>query len=374
MALYLQMDGVDDKITLPSMTYKDILIDMELQEQSYSTKKDFANYGGTGGTTAQFYRQTNGTDTHNVKEFQLNGATATKGTIVVPYNQKVLFRLVGWIDYTGPGTIFAHPTNINYNLKGKIYNIKVYNNAGALVAHYDMSTGTVQDQSGNGYHATLTGGTWADDGTGGGDAGTTGSVSYSTKNVIYRTATNNYDFKQSVYKVEQTTPSLKQLIYKATQNHSDLKQTLYKNNAAAFDTLQNLYNDSLIFKADYQLKQVINRSVSSTYALRQEMYKVITGYIDLKQKIILVDSFRADTKQIVTNHIQTQIMTLQAIYEHKEITNDVLISILVDYQEFKSIVEFLLNITTSVDRNLSITTKKNESIEITQRKNFNLNI
>jgi hypothetical protein len=58
-------------------------------------------------------------------------------------------------------TIFARD-NLSSYMKGIIYDIKFYNGE-TVVAHYDMRTGTVQDQSGNGNHATLVGGQFVDE-------------------------------------------------------------------------------------------------------------------------------------------------------------------------------------------------------------------
>lgn len=57
--------------------------------------------------------------------------------------------------------IFSANNELSFG-KGRLYAVTI-KNAGVIVGQYDMSTGTVQDQSGNGRHATLTGGTWADD-------------------------------------------------------------------------------------------------------------------------------------------------------------------------------------------------------------------
>jgi hypothetical protein len=69
-------------------------------------------------------------------------------------------------------TVFAKNDSTT-PLGGKLFNVKVYNGE-TLVAHYDMAKGSVQDQSGNGNHATLTGGTWLEDAPSGSviDAGT----------------------------------------------------------------------------------------------------------------------------------------------------------------------------------------------------------
>lgn len=189
MALYLQMDGVDDYIKLPSMTLTKIVADVLVVRRTDKTRFLWDFRTGIGFSYMQ--QLTNGTDTKGTGSYDVNGTAnaaipnGTRCTITHTFSSG-----------TDDGNIFSDQNGAN-NLQGNIYSIKIYNGT-TLQASYDMTTGTVQDQSGNGRHATLTGGTWLDDGTGGGTPttqdGTTSLVGYgtvSTTGNILKQATAN---------------------------------------------------------------------------------------------------------------------------------------------------------------------------------------
>jgi hypothetical protein len=166
MALYLQTDGVDDNLKTPSISFTKIVMDA-LIEHKTATAQMYVDYRPGIGFT-NFLRATTDKDQFpGINSVKIDGVSKTNDTQFIPSNTRFIAELEDSLG-TGAITIFAH-NNGSQCTKGKIYDIKFYNGA-TLVAHYDMTTGTVQDQSGNGRHATLTGGTWLDDGTGGGTA------------------------------------------------------------------------------------------------------------------------------------------------------------------------------------------------------------
>ena len=147
MTLYLQ----NGWIMLPSMTINRIEVDCIMNPPS-------VGYGSLADarTSSSYYSEFNaGT---------LVGSFTTSG-IVKGSRTTAILTTTSNVLYTSKTSIFANRTGAAI-MPGRIYSIKTYNGA-TLVASYDMNTGTAQDISGNGYHATVTGGTWVDDGTGG---------------------------------------------------------------------------------------------------------------------------------------------------------------------------------------------------------------
>jgi hypothetical protein len=147
MALYLQMNGVNDITVSNSIAYNKVVMDVLVNAPGDTTLRYLVDSlsRGSGG-----YMRYNGTWANNMSATGLVFGTRTTvtGQIATPYT--------GWIQFFKSGAGFS----------GNVYDIKLYNGT-TLVGWYDMSTGNVQDQSGNGNHATLTGGTWLDDGVGG---------------------------------------------------------------------------------------------------------------------------------------------------------------------------------------------------------------
>lgn len=168
MALYLQMDGVDDLFKTPSgIPVKKVVANIQLdniQPKATPTLLDSRNAGylaswdpvkkEVGFVTPGSTVLINGVSTITLP-------MDTKFELTDTYNSQITTDANGlrvFADRAGASASFT---------KGRIYNVKMYDSSSNLVAYYDMTTGTVQDQSGNGYHATLTGGTWLDDGVGG---------------------------------------------------------------------------------------------------------------------------------------------------------------------------------------------------------------
>jgi hypothetical protein len=159
MTIYLQLNGTTDYIQLPSMTLDRIVIDFKpgslTKANEYILGDNRSGYIRNNGTTGN--------------EEKLNYSFTVGGVASTGSNNLVLPNTRCTLDATRSSTtpsvkIGSDVSGLN-NLNGAFYDIKVYS-SGAIVAHYDLSNGTVQDISGNGRHATLTGGTWVDDGGG----------------------------------------------------------------------------------------------------------------------------------------------------------------------------------------------------------------
>jgi hypothetical protein len=155
MTTYLSMNGTSDYLQLPTMTMKKFVIDAywELPATNYHMLLDTR----VGEVNGYVYAMADGSTISAGATFSLSPA------ITFNTRQTVTFNAINNIDgngnFTDNPTIFANNTG-GENYKGKIYSIKCYNASNVLIANYDMTTGTVQDQTGNGNHATLTGGTW----------------------------------------------------------------------------------------------------------------------------------------------------------------------------------------------------------------------
>jgi hypothetical protein len=365
MALYLQMDGVDDRLSIPStVSFKDSTefeVDFRI-----TLREDWHQIVNFGGKTINFSSNTTNIAIHaDFQDVFVDEVKVTSGTPFLTVGQRHTMRgvLKSGIS-TGTSGIHVFNNSVAQYLQGAVYFVKIYQN-GVLKSHIDMSSGNVNDISGNGNHATLTGGTWLDDGTGGGDAGTEVSTSYLTKNVIYRTSSNNYDSKQHLYQSLISDVITKQSLYKTDSLVANTKQSIFKTSTNFYDTLIDIYNTSVTKIDKFSLKVQIYKQESNNYSLIQRLFKEVAEVkATVHNHIFAEGTSNLDTKQIVMKLHSVHHTLKQAFYESNQTDYDTLQQLLSDWNEYRQVVEFIL----------SITTKKNESIEITQRKNFNLNI
>jgi hypothetical protein len=167
MVKYLSMDGVDDNLAITTnISFNEVVIDFIPKQKTsgWSYILD-GRYGTMSAGYFAFNSQTTISKGENWGSYYNNGVlnqVPTKGT-------RTTLKIMTGSNavFTSKMRIFSISSGGMDFLSADVFNIKFLNN-GVVIAHYDMSTGTVQDQSGNGNHATLTGGTWMDDGTGGG--------------------------------------------------------------------------------------------------------------------------------------------------------------------------------------------------------------
>lgn len=160
MAYYLSMDGVDDYLTTPSMTYDEVVLDFSSDPTGWY-KYYFSTSAGN-----LFFNRDEGYELWTYESIaKYNGAdpVLVGGLFTLPTNTRGVMSIK---KDSGTGTIniFANQGNAA-NMRGILYRVTL-KLVGVTVAHYDMSTQTVQDQSGNGNHATLSGGTWVNDSAG----------------------------------------------------------------------------------------------------------------------------------------------------------------------------------------------------------------
>lgn len=158
---YLIMDGNNSYLQLPSLGFDEIIMDCLVANESLQTN----TYNGyhilidtRTGANEWVY---SGTASDGVslgwQGVYVNDQLITSYTQIPRDSRFVIKALIS--DTTDDVTIFSR-YNITGYAVGEIYNITMRLN-GTTVASYDMSTGTVEDQSGNENHATLYGGSWA---------------------------------------------------------------------------------------------------------------------------------------------------------------------------------------------------------------------
>ncbi|WP_424766309.1 hypothetical protein [Paenibacillus sp. sgz302251] len=171
MAYYLQMDGIDDSIKTPLLTFNKVEMDMDIPSGQVGNRTYFTANPNSVVDTQIIYTE-DGKDYTDFPAWDLyvNSSSTRQPDFypALPRNTRYTLRMVGTVHLNSGNPISAisyifSNHNIIQQLAGKIYNIKFFSN-NILVAHYDMTLGNVQDQSGNGNHAILTGGTWIDEG------------------------------------------------------------------------------------------------------------------------------------------------------------------------------------------------------------------
>lgn len=310
---YLSMDGVDDKISTPSMTVTEVILDVTLK-----TKGAFKKYWSIQGASDFF--QVNGSNAENwsagVSAVYKNGVAQTNSTNFMTVDTRATIRIVLTSAQTNINFI-ANNLGISGYLHCFVYNVKFYNGT-TLVAHYDMATGTVEDQSNNGNHATLTGGTWVD--TSGG-SGTSGSIAYATKQVINSTSSAAYATKQAFNVSGSVAYATKQQLSQVGSAAYATKQRLNVVGSIACATQQTITSGGIPSSIVYATKQIISQVSSSPYASNQYIYQVgVTAYAT-KQTIATNGSFSAATKQTINNPNSVVIATNQRLFSTSSIAH-----------------------------------------------------
>jgi hypothetical protein len=159
---YLQMDGVDDNLQTPSLTFDEVIMAIKTRQVNNSYYIDMR----TGSASSYLFRNTSGVDIMSggstfATGIYVNEVLQSNASVNIPFDTKYVLRLKSTVIATDDVSIFSHNGG-SFRVAGEIYNVKFLLN-GSLVAHYDMSKGNALDQSGNGNHATLTGGTFVEE-------------------------------------------------------------------------------------------------------------------------------------------------------------------------------------------------------------------
>jgi hypothetical protein len=373
MALYLQMDGVDDKLVAANMLYDEIVMDINTEYVSgtpyYFSSRLVTNgsYSSSTGAEADF--------TSAGVTRTLNGTTTTT---FFPRNQRIVTGFKMTTAVTHGVYIFARDNNSSYR-KGNIYDVKIYYQ-GVLKAHYDMTTGTVQDQSGNGNHATLTGGTWLDDG-GGGTGATINAV----------TANSNADTIAPVVTTQQqvSVPSV-------------IADTIADALSPSVGSFTNISVSAVIVSATADaispsVEAVLNIGIEATIAdVTADARAPFVGSSESSQITAVIASLTADviapsvytsqdsqidsviaelTADAMSPVIQTDAMITAIISDlHAAGIADTLRVIIGDLAQYNEVIRIVLNISRNQTSAISITRKQASTLGITQRKQSELNL
>jgi hypothetical protein len=382
MVKYLQMDGVDDKLQLPSMTFTEIRIDAVVTQAANAVNHYFLD--ARIGITA--YVIFSGTGAYSIAGFTVYENDVSKsGTSTVTTNVRTIYKFTR-VAATDDIMIFGRYTGTEL-LKGNIYDIKIYNGA-TMQAHYDMSTGTAQDQSGNGNHATLTGGTFVDDGTGGGDTGTDGSITldltqqiYNDSSVnlslsqqIYADISANLNLIQAIYKDTEAVLNLTQAIYQDLSSELNLRQEIYAEAESILNLIQEFYEDSQTYitlqliqqvykdsSAELSLTQAVYQDSEIGLPLRQEMYENKESNLNLTQNVYKDDMSVLTLSQSIYKDSFSTLNTVQQMYVDAEISLPLLIQIRDDLVNLIGIIRLVgkrvLNVPLQGKRELNVTLK-----------------
>lgn len=374
MVKYLQMDGVDDKLTISGTfgALTEFIATVKPRPQSW---EQYINFGGkqvnrSGSNTDQFHT--------DYQAIYVDGASVSTNTAFIKIDTKQVFRGVLKAGITTGTT----GTNVFWNggsayMEGDIYDIKLYNGT-TLVAHYDMSTGTVQDQSGNGYHATLTGGTWMDDGAGGTDPGTNGSTLFDVKQVIYQDSALTADTKQSLYADESLTTDLLQRIYSGGYVQADTEQSAYHDGATtldtsqviyeastlAFDMLQTYFEDGQTGATPFDMRIVYYADGSKSIDTKQTWYEESLSRYDMAQFIYETSSTVTDMRAVIYADGTIVADTKQALYTDGSFDADTLQQLLAEWSEYREVIRITLE----------ITQRQRNTLEIVQHQTIELNL
>ena len=310
---YFNLPGgaANSYIRVQSITFDEIILDFTARQVNGRYYLD----SRTGIANAYFLRNSSGTDLTSASSpfasgIYLNGTNISYNTVgIIPSNQRMTLRFVLAISGTDDVNIFSQNDNAN-GMAVDVFSIK-FLLGGVTKAFFDMSTGTLIDQSGNGVTLTSTGGTWLDDGTGG-STGTDGSATFDLKQSIYSDSSLNADTKLSLYSDSLTTLDTKQSLYQDSSLAVDSRQMLYSDSATSYDSKQILFNDSLtVFDT---LQDLIDNTLgSTTFDMRVTLYSESVTLFDTRQAWYTEGGFQADLQQMFVEPSQpiVGVITLQ---------------------------------------------------------------
>jgi hypothetical protein len=366
MTTFLKMNGNGDYIKIPNtITFSKIVADVKIRRRTDFNRVVWDFRSGIGFSYLQ--QQTNGTDSTGRGSVKINGVSSSNGTAFIPNDTRCTIEHDLGTTGADDGNIFSNNgVSANTFIDGDIFDIKLYNGT-TLVSHYDMTTGTVQDQSGNGKHATLTGGMWVDDGIGGG--GTDGSTAFDLKQVIYSDASVASDTKQIlyadasiqndmrnvIYQDGSTPHDLRQSLYEILSTVIDTKQAIYEDSATAFDMLQTYFEDGQIGATHFDMRIQLYADDSALFDSNQSWYEDGLSRFDLAQAIYEASQSHADMKLVIYADGSVGVDLLQRLYVDGSVDYDTLQQLLEEWSEYREVIQIVLNITQSQRMDMTIT-------------------
>lgn len=333
MAKYLYLDGVDDDLAIPSITIDYMEMEVFIPEQPPPVSGPLPiltiNYG-VGMGYGLYYNQGNPVGTgFDLDSFKID--------------ERCLIKT----NFTEVATSASYSIFNIYSIirtKGNIYSITLKLN-GTIVAHYDMSTGTVQDQSGNGRHATLTGGAWMDDG----ETPSEGefvqysyvslqsifsdrSISSGLKQRVFQQKSFPSSLRQSTFNIIDSTNDITQTIYARLEGNNSSIQQIYKRNDSIADTIQDIYVvrainydimqqyfERAVLTVDYNLALTICRYAEKHFDLRQMSTSDKRRYYAVRNQIFADVETSHDTSLRIYQNTRTDFATIQEIFNESVI-------------------------------------------------------
>jgi hypothetical protein len=418
MVLYLDMDGLDDYISVPpSFPWNTVEIDLKLT--SAANNSSFISII----TSSTYVRnKTGGIDEYSGEftSVYIDNVKVTNNTDFVPVGQRVKMKVIR--SQAGGVPVYVFRDQVTGEVvKGAIYTV-TFKYGSTIMAEYDTSTGTVYDQSGNGFDAVNSGGTYKED-TGGGEVSpeeTPVSANYSLKQIVTKGITSNYQarqeyykqilvesqtsqehydpqisnistrqqiikqmqedlaLRQNIFKVNQSSNDLRQMISKQVANefmlnqsvsrlvstNNSLRQVIYEHITEDISTLQQLFDEGIIMVEEYLLKIGIYKTVQNDYGLLQKINSMRTSYSTLQQVTTNNPIISIDTKQIITRAISMDISALQEMYESKTVDADMLQKIISDYKVYKQYIETTAKIVQAIETSAKVKTEINVDAKI----------
>ncbi|WP_307475356.1 hypothetical protein [Cytobacillus purgationiresistens] len=231
--------------------------------------------------------------------FFINGVNSTVYSSIsytnIPKDQKVTLRF-GANTFTDD-VYFLSSYLPHARSKGRLYKITYYN-AGKIVALFDFNTKSAIDQSGKGNHATLVGGTWLDDGTGGGElVGDDGMLTVDTRQILFADSFTQAETKQNSYLDGAISASTSQINY--------------EDSTYAFDTLQQLYNEGQIGSVPFDSLIITYANGATTYVTVQAIVDDAALPFDLSQRFFVIGERKSDFNVMIYKDALTVVDTLQ---------------------------------------------------------------
>lgn len=382
MTYYLQMDGVDDRLQVPPLTFNEIIIDFIVNHKTGVNQFYFD--ARTGGSFAYIQRNTSNVDnTGNVGLITayINNVMVSNNTAYVPTNQRSTLKGVFSSAVTDNVTFFNHNGGNFGPLEAKVYNIKLLNN-GVTLAHYDMTTQTVQDQSGNGNHATLTGGTWIDDGTGGGVTPTpievdAGTLSLSAASDLTSNASNLVNTQANMSSVSNLI-GVANRILNASSVLSSTTNLDAEGEVISIELSVNLFASSGISANATRIKQAESTLSAGTSLSADGDVVSLEVSVNLSASSTLTANCSRVVNGTSTISANGQVVASgTAIYDGESsfVATSNIDPIILYYSQYRQVIPMILEINIrEINYDLNVTMRKEFNFDVKKRKNYDLNI
>jgi|GEM_PF-5719491 len=263
MSYYLFMDGVDDKLQTPISANNLVEFEMDFiieEHESWHRIVNFGNYGINFNSTTLNIQVAD-----SFAAIYVDGVQVVFNTAFLTIGQRHVMRgvLKSGLN-TGSTYSWFFTNSIAQFLKGRIYDIKLFRAGRILAAHYDFTLGNGLDQSGNGNHAIISGGTFIQD-------------TPSSEDVVY-----TYTLEQRIYSDMSDNVSTRQIVYSDVTNHYDMVQLIYSDIGIEHPIQQLVYADA---DYNYPTKVVIYDDLSVTYPTKIIVYQDSSSRFKMIQRL-----------------------------------------------------------------------------------------